>query len=167
MVNIGMGLSIIWPQYCVLCLDAATDSMRHFLGRDLWVDLPFCETCHSKVKRLHDWQGGVFMASFLSGCIGAIILLARGIYVDWLNLLRIATYLTALLTGLAVTGVTYALGWLLLVLLRIIFRRRLSHPGVFRLRSKALTGIQLAFSNPEYSRLFCEANAISFSSGNA
>jgi hypothetical protein len=162
-VNVGVARDLKWPQVCVLCLnDASEELFTAFNGWPQAVPVPYCASCHDRVRRFTNWKDSLFMISVLFGAIGGIIAVI-GIVVEsgWAELLHIGDTIMLVSAGfLLFFGVCYVLLWLLLLPMRLIMRSRLASPGVKRLKSKDPLVAPLKFTNSEYARRFQEINAI-------
>ncbi|MDI6800321.1 MAG: hypothetical protein QMD53_06640 [Actinomycetota bacterium] len=113
------------------------------------------------MQRLSGWKDGTFMVAVIIGAVGALLaLIGSGVREGWLELLRVQTWLLAGGAGMIMGGIVYAVIWLLLLPLRLIFCSKLSRPGVKMRKSKEPSVTVLEFSNPEYAELFREANGL-------
>lgn len=157
-IKIHSSRLMIWPHSCVLCLEPATHSYRVLEMKGLDDEVPYCEACYIKVRRLINWKDGIFMIALFFGGIAALIGLVAAIIDDWLNLLRIITYISLIFVGIAAMGVFYLLGYFFLGPIRIVFHNKLSAAGVYRVKHKDPSILQLKFSNLDYARLFKEEN---------
>jgi hypothetical protein len=162
-VKVSTGQGLIWPKVCVLCLnDAAEDLPSVFDGWGQVIPVPYCAQCHDRVKRFDNWKDSLFMLSVIFGAIGGLLALI-GIVVNegWTELLRVGNTVMAFSGGFLVFfAIFYALLWLLLLPMRLIFRSKLAAPGVKKLKSKDPLVAPLKFTNAEYARRFQEANAL-------
>lgn len=162
-VQVSTGRALVWPKVCTLCLDDASEQLPEvFNGWPQSVTIPYCAPCHDRVRRYTSWKEGLFGLSLLFGAIGGVLGLV-GIVVQngWAELLRVGTTIMIVsFTFLFFFGIFYALLWILLLPMRLIFRSKLASPGVKRLKSKDPLVAPLKFVNAEYARRFQEANVL-------
>jgi hypothetical protein len=157
-VRVRDGKALVWPQFCVLCLSAATKKDLEIIGGK---HVPYCDNCHAKVQRLRSWQDGAFMIAVMIGAVGALFaLIGSGIEEGWLELIRVQTWLLAGGVGMIMGGIVYVIIWLLLLPLRLLFYSKVAKPGVKIVKAKKPGVTALRFSNPEYVELFREANGL-------
>lgn len=150
--------ALSYPPFCVLCLKPSTKEGSEILGGHV----PYCDSCHTKVKRLEHWKDSIFMISLIFFPVGAVLSLIGFIHGGewWLKLFQPQNWIAAVTAGLLLMGIVYALAWLLLLPLRLILRSKLAGPGVKVLKSKKPGVAVLGFSNPEYAEKFRKANEL-------
>jgi hypothetical protein len=163
-VDVATGRALEWPHVCVLCLNDATETLPMVLeGWSQAVRVPYCAECHGWVKRFGNWKDSLFMLSVIVGAIGGVLALI-GIVINegWAELLHVGNTVMLFSAGFLVFfGVFYALLWLLLLPMRLIFRSKLASPGVKRLKSKDPLVAPIRFANSDYARRFRDANGLS------
>jgi len=169
-VKVSASRTLSWPQVCVLCLKEATvEDSEAIEGRSV----PYCDDCYPKVRRLRSWEQNVLLAALAIGTIGACLNWRRiatmaeshsyGRLKTWFGLLLVGL----LILGLVLTVLAYAIVWgLMLWPFRLLFRSKLSSPGVKMLTSQEESGVKtLEFSNPDYADLFRRANQLAIREG--
>ena len=166
-VKLRTTLNLSWPQFCVLCLKNATKTY----------DLkPYCTDCFVKLERLRKWEDKLISIALIIGVIAAIVIFVGVIVISILKPTRISIgggrymsggggaviggIIMAIIVGIIFLFSSYWIGWLALLTIRLIFRKKFSKPGIRSLKSKKSGVTILKFSNPEYAKMFCEANQI-------
>ncbi|MBU2597750.1 MAG: hypothetical protein KKC53_00995 [Actinobacteria bacterium] len=164
-VKLRTTLNLSWPQFCVLCLKNATKT---------YTSNSYCTDCFVKLEKLRKWEDKLFSIAFSIGLIAAIVIfvgvivmailkptrieIGRGMYMGGGGGAVIGGIITAIIVGIIFLFSSYWIGWLALLTIRLIFRKKFSKPGVRSLKSKKPGVTILKFSNPEYAKMFCESN---------
>jgi hypothetical protein len=159
-IRIGVAQALTWPQVCALCLNTATKEEYEVI-ENRRVSIPYCDDCYPKVRRLRVWKENIFGVALIIGAIGLVLALIGGVIQDgWLALLRGRTWIGGGAAGFLFMGAGYAIAWLLLLPLRLIFHARLAAPGVKVRKSKEPGVAMLKFSNLEYAARFRQVNGL-------
>ena len=170
MVKVSTFRTLSWPQVCVLCLKEATKEDSEAIEGQ---SVPYCDHCHPRVRRLRNWEQNVLLVALAIGTIGACVNWRRiatmvephsyGRLKIWFGLLLVGL----LILGLVLTVLAYAIVWgLMLWPFRLLFRSKLSSPGVKMLTSEQGSGVKtLEFSSPDYADLFRRANQLAIREG--
>ena len=160
-ITVKLGHPLDWPQACVLCLKDTVEELPTVLaGWPAPLPIPYCASCRARVERFTKWKESMFMLSVIFGAIGGIVAIIGIVVQDgWAGLLRVGnTIFMVTFAFLLFFGIFYALLWILLLPMRLIFRSKLAAPGVERLRTGEPLSAPLKFANPEYGQRFHEAN---------
>jgi hypothetical protein len=160
-IHVPLGYALVWPQVCVLCLNEATEDLpTNLAGWPSPLPIPYCASCRARVERFTKWKESMFMLSVIFGAIGGLVAVLGIVDQDgWAGLLRVGnTLFMVTFAFLVFFGLFYALLWILLLPMRLIFRSKLATPGVERLRTADPGSAPLKFANPEYGQRFQETN---------
>ncbi|HEY69146.1 MAG TPA: hypothetical protein G4O08_01035 [Anaerolineae bacterium] len=162
-IHVALGHALVWPQVCVLCLNEAIEEVPTTLaGWPSPLPIPYCASCRARVERFTKWKESMFMLSVIFGAIGGLVALIGIVVQDgWAELLRVGnTLFMVTFAFLIFFGIFYALLWILLLPMRLIFRSKLAAPGVERLRTSDPVSAPLKFAKVEYAERFAEVNPL-------
>lgn len=162
-VRFGATQTLCWPQLCVLCLKPAKTEDAVLLEGG---DVPYCDDCYAKVRRLRSWKDSLFMVSLLIGVLGAVVgLIGVIVRESWVALFKKESWLAVVFAGLLLMGIAYILLRVILLPLQLILRSKVGNPGVKVLKSKEPGVTVLKFSNPKYAEMFRKANNVTSPKG--
>ena len=156
-VKVGASNALSWPRSCVLCLKSATEKDVEVGGGNV----PYCRECYARVTRFRGWKSRLSVPAVWAGCIAGLVFLANiGNREGWETLTVRRNLYGAFMVGALAMFAVWMLMWMLVPALPLVFPRKLAKVGVHITKSRERDARLLRFSNPEYARMFKEANGL-------
>ena len=156
-VRVGASDALSWPRSCVLCLRPATEKDVEIGGGNV----PYCRECYARVTLFRSWKGRLSVPAIWAAAVAGLLFLADiGYREGWDAVVVRRSLYGAFMVGALVMFAVWMMLWMLVPVLPRVFSGRLAKVGVRAVTGREPEARLLRFSNPEYARIFREANGL-------